>query len=191
MPGAQAAVMDAVMFHAKGAHLAAQRVGRRVLRALGMGMTPARFDLMNALGARGKRQSDLWKQLNVVRSVVCEMVRALRAMGWVKRVRAADGRTWLVQRTRRGAELYARANAACVESGDVGVWLDFALTSGYVERDALAERCELVERCIAVISTLHTGPPSPGTDLYVWDPADYYGWFVEPGDIAPEVPFVT
>ena len=189
MVGALGGRMDAVMFHAKGAHLAAQRVGRRVLRKFGM--TPARFDLMNALGAKGMRQSDLWKQLNVVRSVVCEMVRALGVIGWVKRVRAADGRTWLELRTRRGAELYARANAACVESGDVGVWLDFALTGGYVERDALDARIAFVQQCRDVIGTLRTGPPVCASDLYVWDPEDYYAWFTEPGDIEPEVPWVT
>src|SRR5579885_110792 len=92
--------MDAVMFHVKAAHLAAQRVGRSLVRKYGL--TPARFDLLNALRGKGMRQCDLWRRLNVVRSVVSEMIAALLELRWVKRVRAADGRTWLVQLTQRG-----------------------------------------------------------------------------------------
>ena len=74
-PPALGARMDAVMFEVKGAHLAMQGFGRRMLRRFGL--TPARFDLMNAVAARGMKQSDLWKRLNVVRSVICEMLRSL------------------------------------------------------------------------------------------------------------------
>jgi len=177
------------MFHVKGAHLAVQRVGRRLLHRFGM--TPARFDLMHALGRRGMRQCDLWRQLNVVRSVVCEMVRALRVMGWVKRVRAADGRTWLVQRTRRGADVFRRAYEACVERGDAAVWMDFALTGGHVESDAEDTRNTFVFHCDEIERTLETRPPRRATDLYVWRPEDYYARLVEPGEIAPYVPWVS
>src|SRR5690349_980733 len=84
--------MDAVMFDVKAAHLALQRVGREFAHPYGM--TVARFDLMNALGGKGMLQKDLWKLLQVTRSVVCEMVQSLMEKGWVKRVRAADSRTW-------------------------------------------------------------------------------------------------
>ena len=189
MDGALAPCMDAVMFHLKGAHLAAQRVGRRLLR--GFAMTPARFDLMNALGPNGMKQSDLWRRLNVVRSVVCEMVRALGAIGWVKRVRAADGRTWLVQRTRRGTRVFEGGFAERVESGDATVHLDFAVTHGYVENDAMRIRNDLVWVCDGMMCTLRMGPPFRGPDLYDWRPEDYAFWLVEKDDFATEVPFVS
>ncbi len=97
------------MFQLKAAHLSVQKVGRGLLREH-EAMTPARFDLLNALGERGMRQMDLWKRLNVGRSAVSQMVRLLMELGWVKRVRAADSRTWLVMRTRNGREAFEAAN---------------------------------------------------------------------------------
>ncbi len=117
--------MDAVLFELKRGQLSAARFARRALREFEL--TPARFDLMNAIGARGARQCDLWRRLNVVRSVVSEMVGALLELQWVKRVRAADGRTWLVSLTRRGREVFERAYARWVESGDVAVHVDAVL----------------------------------------------------------------
>jgi DNA-binding MarR family transcriptional regulator len=168
----EAAGMDAVMFEMKGAHLAAQRVGRRLLRVYGL--TPARFDLMNALGHRGLKQSDLWRRLNVVRSVVCEMARALRALGWVTRFRAADGRTWVLELTRRGREVLERAYAWCVGNGDVAQYMDVGLTNGHVDVDALDARNLFVHRCVWFQSQFRVQPRFEGRALYTWDPADYY-----------------
>jgi DNA-binding MarR family transcriptional regulator len=169
--------MDAVMFHLKGAHLAAQRVGRTLLRPLGI--TPARFDLMNALGDKGMRQSDLWRRLGVVRSAVCEMVRSLRALGWVKRVRAADGRTWLVQATRLGRAMLERAFEACVANGDAAVHMDAGLTQGHVESDALAAREQFVFKCDGFAGHYRLAPRLRGPDLYVWRAEDYWMYLTE------------
>ena len=176
------------MFEVKGTHLAFQRAGRSFLRPYGL--TPARFDLMNALGRNGLKQSDLWKRLNVVRSVVSEMVGALQALSWVKRVRAADGRTWLVMLTRRGREVFERAYAECVENGDVTVTVDAALTNGHVELDAMRQREDLIWVARHVQAMFRTTPWFRGRDLYVVDIEEYCYWLTEPGEPPGTVPFV-
>jgi DNA-binding MarR family transcriptional regulator len=180
--------MDAVIFEVKGAHLALQRVGRLFLRE--HGLTPARFDLMHALGQKGIKQSDLWRRLNVVRSVVCEMVRALQALSWVKRVRAADGRTWLVMLTRRGREVFERAYACCVETGDVNAAVDGALADGDVQVDVMRYREAPIPMCRSVQCMFRKTPWFRGPDLYVVDVEDYCWWLTWPGEDPGDVPFV-
>lgn len=169
--------MDAVFFEAKGAHLAFQRVGRRLLR--GLGITPARFDLMHALGRTGLKQSELWKRLNVTRSVVCEMLDALLTLGWVSRFRAADSRTWMVRLTRRGRELFERAYAACVVSGDAAVRADYGLAGGHVDINAMNARHEFLGACDDVQNVYREKAGFRGPDLYTWQAADYYFHFVD------------
>ena len=181
--------MDAVMFHLKGAHLAAQRVGRGLLRRFGL--TPARFDLMHAVAATGMRQSDLWKRLGVVRSVVCEMVRSLEVLGWVKRVRAVDSRTWTVQLTRRGREVFERAYARWVESGDASLYMDAALTGGHVESDAQEKRLHMIYACDDVHAAFRTQPGFFAPELYPWHPEDYYFMLTNPDEPPGRIPFVT
>jgi len=164
--------MDAVMFHLKGAHLTAQRVGRTLLRTFAI--TPARFDLMLALGEKGMRQNDLWRRLGVVRSAVSEMLRSLRALGWVKRVRASDGRTWLIQATRRGRAVLERAYERCVANGDATVHMDAGLTEGHVEIDALARRNAFIFACDGFETHFRLVPWFRGRDLYEWHPEDYW-----------------
>ena len=176
------------MFEVKAAHLAAQRLGRGLLRTFGL--TPARFDLMNALGQKGMKQSDLWRRLNVVRSVVCEMVRSLEELAWVKRVRAADGRTWLVQLTRRGRELFERAYQQWVETGIVAQHLDEALVEGHLELDAEEKRLELIYPCRALQEWFRTRPFLRGPDLYCWYPEEYCYWLTNAEDRCAEIPFV-
>ena len=181
--------MDAVMFEVKGAHLAVQRVGRGLLRRFGL--TPARFDLMNALGQKGMKQNDLWRRLNVVRSVVSEMVQALRRLAWVKRVRAADGRTWLVQLTQRGREVFERAYAEWVETGIVAQHMDEALVEGHLEQDAEQKRLELIYPCEALQERFRVRPPFRGQDLYGWYPEEYCYWLTDAEDRNDsELPFV-
>jgi len=187
-PGAFGAGMDAVMFELKAAHLSVQRVGRAFLQ--GDGLTPARFDLMNALGRNGMRQSDLWKRLEVARSVVCEMVRSLMRLGWVKRVRAADSRTWLVMLTRVGRALFERAYDQHVESGNVAVAMEPGLGRGHVETDTLSVRNEIWWICEGLLEAYRTRKSWFGPDLYCCDPEDYYMWLTWPGMGPGDVPFV-
>jgi len=182
--------MDAVMFHVKAAHLASQRVGRSLVRKYGL--TPARFDLLNALRGNGMRQCDLWRRLNVVRSAVSEMIASLLELGWVKRVRAADGRTWLVQLTRRGLALFEQANVMCVENGDATVHMDAGVTGGHVELDAQRKREELIFACEHICEMFRIAPHFFSPPLYLWHPEDYWTSLTDPNDRTggESVPFV-
>lgn len=177
------------MFETKATHLAVQRVGRTLLKRYGI--TPARFDLMNALGVEGLRQSDLWKRLNVVRSAVSEMVRALQALGWVKRVRAADSRTWLVMLTRKGREIFQHAFDECVENGDTAVVMDYGLAQTHVENNSQRAREEYLFYAMSISSSFRSMPWFHGDDLYCIDIEDYCYWLVHQGDPAGEVPYVS
>jgi DNA-binding MarR family transcriptional regulator len=183
--------MDAVLFEMKRGHLAAARFARRMLKRFEM--TPARFDLMTAIGAKGAVQSDLWRRLGVVRSAVSELLRALLALEWVKRVRASDdGRTWFVTWTQRGRDAYVRANEGCVLSGDVGVHVDAALVNRDYERDPESKRIELIHLMDSFI--VEFGWWKQGDDsLYIWDPEETYHWFAEmdPPWTCGDVPFVS
>ena len=187
--------MDAVMFAVKGAHLAVQRFGRAMVRrSRAVGMTPARFDLMNALGRWGMQQSELWKRLNVVKSVVSEMVTALGALGWVERLHdSSDRRTWLVRLTARGRDVFARVCAQWVDSGDATLTIDASLANGFVEIDAWQARTELVEACEKLSGTFRTRPPFVGADLYLWCWEDIYARFAVVGEALERdaVPFVA
>jgi DNA-binding MarR family transcriptional regulator len=187
MPSALVRRMDAVFFRVKAGHLASQRFGRRLLRA--SGLTPARFDLMHAIGRRGAKQSDLWKRLNVVRSVISEMLRALGKLGWIARVRAPDSRTWLVRLTRRGRETFERAYDEWVDSGIVKVRVDAALCEGHVELDAEAKRVEVILASRTLDAAFRAIPRFRGPDLYFWDPADYYGWLTDAEERFSDLPF--
>jgi DNA-binding MarR family transcriptional regulator len=182
--------MDAVFFEVKRAHLAGARACGRALKPFAL--TPARFDLMNAIATLGRaRQSDLWRMLGVVRSVVSEMLGALAQLGWVKRVRAADARTWLVMLTRSGRAVFERAYERWVASGDVGVRVDAALVDRDFERDPEEVRIGLImnaSKLIQEFGWFRRGAP----DLYLWDPEDYYFLFADPDlpGVSFDVPFV-
>ncbi len=179
------------MFEVKGAYLAVMRVGRGLLRR--GALTPARFDLLYALGTDGMRQCELWRQLNVVRSVVCEMVKAIEALGWVRRTRDLDRRTWLVELTRAGSEVFEQARRRWVESGNVTLFIDEALTNRDVEVDAVAQRVELIRACDLLSTKFRTRRKFNGPDLYPWRREDFWYWFANVGDpVFPgDVPFVA
>jgi len=185
--------MDAVAFEMKRAHLAVARFVRRMLRPFGM--TPARFDLMTAIGGTrgGAKQCDLWRRLNVVRSVTSEMLKALLELGWVKRTRAVvDKRTWLVTWTELGREVYTQANEACALSGDVGVQIDAALVERDYERDPEPKRYEVIRNAMNL--RYEFGWKQNNHDsMYIWDPEETYHWFAEmdPPWTWGDVPFVT
>jgi len=154
--------MDAVNFSIKRAHLALNRLGRTLLRPFGL--TPARFDLMYACDG-GVTQSELWRRLEVVRSVVSEMLGALEKLGWVERVRA--GRTRLVRLTAEGRALFEKLLAEYVQSGDVGAWVDHAIELIDDDPVVLALRQELVDLCAAIRWRFRAREPFQGPDLYV------------------------
>ena len=162
--------MDAVMFDVKVAHLSLQRVGRRFSRPYGL--TPARYDLMNAIGCEGMLQKDLWKRLNVTRSVVCEMVHALMDLGWLKRARAGDSRTWLVTLTEKGRAVFRVVFDEHVNSGDVAVAMERGLSRRGLVDDTLPVRERLLWDCEGIIEAYRTRPIWRGESLYM-DIEDY------------------
>ena len=181
--------MDALLFEMKRGQLSAARMARRALQPFEL--TPARFDLMNAIGDRGARQCDLWRQLNVVRSVVSEMIGALLELGWVRRVRAADSRTWLVSLTKRGHEVFERAYQRWVESGDVGVHIDAVLVNRHYESDPEATRAAIMAAMSSFIAEFGWFSHDERW-LYRCDLEDYYFLFAdETIRWSPGVPFVS
>ena len=180
--------MDALLFEMKRGQLSAARMARRALKPFEL--TPARFDLMNAIGA-GARQCDLWRRLNVVRSVVSEMIGALLELGWVRRVRAADSRTWLVSLTRRGHEVFERAYQRWVDSGDIGVHVDAVLVNRRYESDPETTRAEITTVMWRFIEELGWSFHDEHW-LYRCDIEDYYFLFAdETTRWSPGVPFVS
>ena len=152
----------------KKAHLAGARFGRKLLEPFGKKLTPARFNLMLALQSRPMRQSDLWKLLGVVRSVVSEMLDSLHELKWVKAIRAADGWTKLISLTRFGRMLIDAAYEHCILSGEMPLKVDRALAGPEEREKPRVERYK--GAMIATKLTEYFGwwfedrPP-----LYLWD----------------------
>lgn len=178
--------MDAVLFDLKEAHLSAQRVGRMFAKPYGL--TVARFDLMNALGVEGMLQKDLWKRLNVTRSVTCEMLRALLELEWVKRVRAADSRTWLVTLTEKGRAVFRRCFEETVNNGEVWGVLERGLEQCH--SNTLTARETLWWYLQRFSEAYRTRKAWFGEDLYLCNPEDYYAWFIdEEGELSYDLPW--
>ncbi len=122
--------MDPVFFTIKRAYYATLRLTRRALAA--MGLTAARFDLLDALYRLGTRcvhyQSHLRRALGVARSTISVMMRSLERLGLVERRRV--GREVLVALTPEGRRRVRRAFFGLVLVGHVGVALDGALAPG-------------------------------------------------------------
>jgi DNA-binding MarR family transcriptional regulator len=160
--------MDAVLFEMKKAHLAGARFGRTLLKPF-EGMTPARFNLMLALhGGHGMRQSDLWKLLGVVRSVVSEMLDSLHELRWVKAIRAADGRTRLISLTRFGKRVFELAFAWCIRTGNMGCEVNRALEGPRADKDANSERYKASKIAVKLVEYFGWVLEDE-VDLYIWD----------------------
>jgi DNA-binding MarR family transcriptional regulator len=159
--------MDAVLFEMKKAHLAGARFGRTLLKPFD-GMTPARFNLMNALHGKPMRQSDLWKLLGVVRSVVSEMLDSLHQLKWVKAIRAADGRTRLISLTRFGKHVYELAFAWVIRTGNMGCEVNRALEGPRADKDANSERYKASKIAVKLVEYFGWVLEEE-VDLYIWD----------------------
>ncbi len=182
--------MDAIFFSMKRAHLGGERLGRALLEPYGL--TPARFDLLNTIvdATEPLPQKELWKRLGVVRSAVCEMVKSLMKLALVKRYRAADSRTWIVQLTTRGREVIRRAYDALINRGDATVRVD-ALITGDAVYDPAPTRHAWTGTFFDIGAVLGNRVWR-NTDLYCWDIEEFYAWLTtyEERGLAREVPFV-
>jgi DNA-binding MarR family transcriptional regulator len=111
MRGASAARMHAVAFATKRAHLRTLHHLQRITKRLGL--TPARYDMLLAIGRGGLLQRDLWRRFDVSRTTVSRMVRALESLGLVTRHRNAGEPSRRVNLTDKGRILLDRAIWAC------------------------------------------------------------------------------
>jgi DNA-binding MarR family transcriptional regulator len=134
-------------------------------------------------------QSDLWKRLNVTRSVICEMLGSLLELRWVQRIRAADSRTWLVTLTKLGRDIFRRCFEETVNNGDVVMALERGLAK--CKTNTLDARETLWWYCEAFIEAYRTRRAWFGEDLYLCDPEDYYAWFIEPGERSYGLPWAN
>jgi DNA-binding MarR family transcriptional regulator len=107
--------MHAMIFEPKLAHLAAQSLARDFIPYLECdGITPARFDMLRAIGWESRRQDELARTLGVSSSNVARMVKALVKLDFVHRTRSHDdGRTWTLWLTEKATDLL-RNNGADV-----------------------------------------------------------------------------
>ncbi len=122
--------MDPLFFTIKRAYYATLRLTRRALAA--MGLTAARFDLLDALYRLGtgavNLQSNLRRGLGVARSTISRMMISLERLGLITRRR--DGRDCIVKLTPEGRRRVRRAFFGLVLVGHVGLALDGALAPG-------------------------------------------------------------
>jgi DNA-binding MarR family transcriptional regulator len=130
-------------------------------------MTPARFDLLCAL-ALHPFQSALSECLGVSREAVSVMVRRLVSLGWLRRQRAPDKRTFIVSLTELGTELFDLARAIVEGAKSYRSHFDAFFTGS---RDALRSVFTSIRglaRSFADRSTLHnTIPPAPVSSRHV------------------------
>ncbi len=150
MGGALGGGMDPVFFTIKRAYYATLRLTRRALRAIGL--TPARYDLLDALYRLGTGcvhlQSHLRRGLGVARSTISRMMRSLEQLGLVTRRR--DGRDCVVALTPEGRRRVRRAFFGLVLVGHVGLALDGALAPGE-RRWPAARACARARRHLEVL----------------------------------------
>jgi DNA-binding MarR family transcriptional regulator len=142
-------------------------------------LTPARFNVLLALYEQPMRQCDMWRLLGVVRSVMSEMLDVLSDLGWVKAIRAADGRTRLISLTVRGRKLFELAYARCIRTGDATVVVNRALEGPLREKKPSRERVGLVTIAARLVEFFGWRSPEVN-DLYVWDPDTYRDDFEYP-----------
>jgi DNA-binding MarR family transcriptional regulator len=160
--------MDAVSFAMKRAHLGFERMGRKLLA--GFDLTPARFDLLETIRDCRKEmtQAELRKRLGVVRSAVCELVAVLEKLGFLRRSRAEDKRTWRVELTKRGRRLAKAAYGALCAKGEATARVNQLLTQGHTELDPSALRYDVTGLCFEIARRCGNRVRR-NRHLYVWD----------------------
>ena len=172
--------MDAVFFSMKRAHLGGQRLGRFLCEPFGL--TPARFDMLHTIldCEAPPSQARLTRLLGVVRSAVCEMVKALVKLGLLERFRAADGRTFIVKLTKRGRALVTRACDELLNNGEATAYVDNVLTNAF-DTDPMSRRHEWTAWFFTIGAKLGNDATA-NRDLYWWDIEDLYACVIRPED---------
>ena len=173
--------LDAVFYSMKRAHLGGQRLGRFLLEPFEQfGLTPARFDMMKTIYECEEMlsQANLVKRLGVVRSAVSDMVKVLVELRLLKKFRAADGRTFIVQLTDVGKMLIKKACDELLETGEATARVDNLISQRNMTMD---ERHQLTERFFDIGARLGNDAWA-NRDLYWWDLEDLYALVITPED---------
>ncbi len=174
--------MHAILFSMKRAHHAALAMTRPMLRRVDL--TPARFDMLFALfdeglSRWGRRaglsraigQARLRTILGVCRMTVSRMIRALEALGLVRRwpVRRG-GRRLMVQLTERGDEKVRRVVRDLLDPGPVDLAIDslVAPASWFDDDEVLARKERLHDFVLTFLRQAGDTARLP----YTWHPDD-------------------
>ena len=178
--------MDAFFFSMKRAHLGWERLGRELLKDFEL--TPARFDLLNTIAdsededAEPITQAEIWKRLGVVRSAVCEMVKALVELGLISRRRVPEERTYFVELTALGRRVRSAAYDGTVNNGEATQWADNLMTNQQ-DIDPMPIRYESTLLFFAIGGRLGNWVRR-NRELYIWDYEDLYGSLVTAEELA-------
>jgi DNA-binding MarR family transcriptional regulator len=175
--------LDAVFFSMKRAHLGGQRLGRFLLEPFEkFGVTPARFDMMKTIFECEEMlsQAKLVRRLGVVRSAVSDMVKVLVELKLLKKFRAADGRTFIVQLTEFGRALIKKACDELLNNGEATAYVDNVITNDF-NRDPMSRRHDWTAWFFHIGKKLGNNAIA-NRDLYVWDMEDLYAAVIRPED---------
>jgi DNA-binding MarR family transcriptional regulator len=166
--------MNAIFFGCKRAFHSCMRIGRQVLG--GLDLTPARFDMLTAIGGDGRTcgraQGELRTLLGVSAATISRMLRSLEAMGLVARTkneRPDRRRRWVVL-TELGAKCLRKATRRLVRSGAIQLAVDSALTDNRAYDESLC----LVEMDLAesILRRIRNAFGDVATLQYLWHPDD-------------------
>jgi DNA-binding MarR family transcriptional regulator len=176
--------MDAVFFSMKRAHLGGERLGRFLLepfKPFGL-LTTARFDMMKTIYESEEMlsQARLVQMLGVVRSAVSDMVNKLIDLKLLKKFRAADGRTFIVQLTEFGRALIKKACDELMNNGEATAYVDNVITDDF-NRDPMGRRHDWTAWFFHIGWRLGNDAVA-NRDLYWWDMEDLYASLIRPED---------
>ena len=140
--------MDRLFYEAKHAHFATLRLWRPFTTEFGL--TPARVDLLRVVQVQLQHrilQSALPELLNVSKTVVSIMVRALERRGFLDRVRSAvDGRTFVLTLTLKAKVALRALYHQAVHFGLLALALAHAITPSRTPQPDFARRKFRLER---------------------------------------------
>jgi DNA-binding MarR family transcriptional regulator len=165
--------MNAIFFGCKRAFHSCMHIARQALR--GLGLTPARFDMLTAIGVDRSyscTQRTLRGVLGVSAPTVSRMVRSLEDLGLVERRKETygDRRQVRVKLTELGLRCMRKAQRFVLGTGAIQLAVDCALTENrpYDESACLAEM-DLTETILFRIRRAFGDVATLG---YPWHPDD-------------------
>jgi len=159
--------MDALFFATKRSYLASLRIARELV--IPHGLTPARFDLLCALGEpyQAITLNELCARLGVSKATVSRMVKALEDLGFVQREHyLEDLRLRSVELTATG---YQRMRAVIRDVQAAG-YIELAIESAVAPKrvpDSTARAA--ARRALVMVRRLARGLGNRATFEYPWD----------------------